>query len=584
MAGFIAQLITVPANYYSANIYTQGQSKVMEWRDRKLAVLNEVLSGIRQVKFSALEKQTQERISKVREEELAVLWKTFMADIVLVFCWIVGPIMLSAVSLAVYAIIYGSLSASIAFTTIGVLQSLQVVLGFMPELMTLGFDAWVSLKRIDDYLQGPEKPVNTVPGDSVTFEKCTVAWPSDDEKDENTFMLRELSIEFPNGELSVVSGRTGSGKSLLLSAILGEADVLSGTIKVPRAPSIEERFDAKANKDNWIIPSAMAFVGQQPWIENGSFRENVLFGLPYDADRYAKVVQACALAEDLKILTDGDSTEIGHNGVNISGGQKWRITLARALYSRAGILVLDDIFSAVDTHVGRHIFENALTGELAQGRTRILVTHHVSLALPRTKYTVLLGDGGVEQCGFIADLERTGKLQEILEEKDEEADSGGGSAMESGDEDAEGPTTDGAKLRRVSTSRRSKRESFPALEQVRSRASQRSRKHSISKGRIDASADVVARPAAQPKKFVEDETKMAGRVSFTVYLKYIRASGGLWIWLLIGFVFTIYEGLELGKVRWKTNFDAKAQLTGSHSRIGSRYGHKATRPTRLQSS
>src|SRR6185436_16738598 len=108
-----------------------------------------------------------------------------------------------------------------------------------------------------------------------------------------------------------------------------------------------------------------------PWIENASLKDNILFGLPLLPERYEAVLDACALKQDLEILEDGDQTEIGANGINLSGGQRWRVTLARALYSRAGILVMDDIFSAVDAHVGRWIFEKALTGELSDGRTRV---------------------------------------------------------------------------------------------------------------------------------------------------------------------------------------------------------------------
>ena len=144
--------------------------------------------------------------------------------------------------------------------------------------------------------------------------------------------------------MSVISGKTGSGKSLFLASILGEADLLAGHVKVPRAPSSEERFDYRANKSDWVIDSAIAFVAQIPWIENATIKDNILFGLPYDSGRYKKVLNCCALEKDLGLLPDGELTDIGANGINLSGGQRWRISFARALYSRAGIIVLDDIF------------------------------------------------------------------------------------------------------------------------------------------------------------------------------------------------------------------------------------------------
>jgi ABC-type multidrug transport system fused ATPase/permease subunit len=159
----------------------------------------------------------------------------------------------------------------------------------------------------------------------VSFDKTTVSFPSDSEKDdEDRFILRDISLEFPNGELSVISGPTGSGKSLLLAAILGEAEVLSGNIRVPRPPPIHERFDSKATAANWILPTAIAFVSQTPWIENATIKDNILFGLPFDPKRYKKVTSACALTKDLAMFEDGDMTEVGAQGISLSGGQKWR--------------------------------------------------------------------------------------------------------------------------------------------------------------------------------------------------------------------------------------------------------------------
>lgn len=253
--------------------------------------------------------------------------------------------MLSAVSLTVYAVLHGSLSASVAFTTLTVMGAIEATLAILPELIADGLEAWVSVKRIDEYLQAPERNDYLTVGHSITFNDASVAWPSDSqEQDPDRFILRDVSIAFPPGELSVISGQTGSGKSLLLAAILGEADKLSGDIAVPKAPAAQERYDYKANKSDWIIESAVAFVAQIPWIENASIKNNILFGLPFDAGRYKKVLGCCALEKDLEMLPDGDQTDIGANGINLSGGQRWRVTFARALYSRAGILILDDIF------------------------------------------------------------------------------------------------------------------------------------------------------------------------------------------------------------------------------------------------
>jgi ABC-type transport system involved in cytochrome bd biosynthesis fused ATPase/permease subunit len=127
--------------------------------------------------------------------------------------------------------------------------------------------------------------------------------------------LRNVNLEFPKKKLSVISGKTGSGKSLLLASILGEADLLSGTIEVPKSSPICGQCDCEATPDNWIIQSSITFVAQVPWIENAMIKENIVFDLPFNSVRYQKVINACALQPYLRMLVDGELTEIGANGM-----------------------------------------------------------------------------------------------------------------------------------------------------------------------------------------------------------------------------------------------------------------------------
>lgn len=552
LAGVAVQVLFLPVNVYFSKKYSDAQEKIMAVRDRKLAVLNEALNGIRQIKFSALEQQWQKKIQEIRGKELDTQWQVFIADTFIIFCWLIGPVMLSAVSIGVYAIIHKTLTAAVAFTTIAILGQIEGTLAFIPELTTDLLDALVSIRRIGEYLDAPEIVQNTVPGDSISFRDASVSWPSDEEKDSQAFVLRDLNIEFPNGELSVISGRTGSGKSLLLAAVLGETEVLSGRVTVPQPPPLKERHDHKANKSNWLIPSALAFVSQQPWIENATLRDNVLFGLPYDYDRYRRTIAACALDKDLEILEDGDQTEIGANGINLSGGQRWRVTLARAIYSRAGILVMDDIFSAVDAHVGKHIFEQALTGELCQGRTRVLVTHHVSLCLPKTNYQVHLGEGRALHAGPMEDLQQTGDLHEILEEAEEDAVAEYEEPSDLPDLQQTSSRASGRRGSRLGRQSRSaamdgaehlENGSLGVQKRVR-RLSELSRRSSKT---IDNSRPIV-QGKTQPKKFVEEEKRNTGRVEWSVYRAYMTATGGFWYWIVVVVAFGGYQGLLLGRV------------------------------------
>ncbi|KAJ8129451.1 hypothetical protein O1611_g4180 [Lasiodiplodia mahajangana] len=517
VAGFSTMLVVTPINIYFSKKYSDAQDRLMHVRDEKMGVVSEALQGIRQIKFSALEPQWEKKIGSVRERELTCVWDAFRYDVMLFACWITSPILLAAVSLAVYAALHGSLIPSVAFVSLSVFKALELTLSIIPELTTDLLDAWVSIKRIDAYLRGDEISEITQEADEILFEDASIAWPSDanvatSEEDPDRFILRHVDVKFPKGELSVISGKTGSGKSLMLAAILGEVDLLSGTISKPRAPPLHERHDDKANKDNWIIPGAVAYVAQIPWIENATVRDNILFGLPYDHSRYKKTTEVCALTKDIEMFSDGDETEIGANGINLSGGQKWRITLARAIYSRAGILVLDDIFSAVDAHVGRHIFEKCLNGELGIGRTRILVTHHVALCESKTKYLVELGEGRVLNAGLLSELEQTGTLEEIRshEQREEEI------------------LRDEEEMTAVNSEEISQ----------------------IDMGAVEEPLAKVPSKTHQPRKFVEEEKKEEGAIKIHVYSAYLKYSGSWPFWTGAVVLFLVVQGLTIGRSWW----------------------------------
>ncbi|KAH8682320.1 P-loop containing nucleoside triphosphate hydrolase protein [Xylariales sp. PMI_506] len=513
VAGFSTMIAITPVNIYFSKRYSDAQDKLMKVRDEKMEVVAEALQGIRQIKFSALEPQWEEKIGEVRERELGCVWNAFFNDTMLLGCWVTSPIMLAAVSLAVYALVNGSLIPSVAFVSLGVFRALEVTLSVIPELTTDLLDAWISVKRIDGYLQGAEIEKITKEADEVTFDNATIAWPADaNEEDPDRFILRNVNITFPKGELSVISGKTGSGKSLILSAILGEVDILGGTISAPRAPPLNERHDSNANTANWIIPGAIAYVAQIPWIENATVKDNILFGLPYDEYRYKKTVEVCALVKDIEMFSDGEKTEIGANGINLSGGQKWRITLARAIYSRAGILVLDDIFSAVDAHVGRHIFEHCLNGELGLGRTRILVTHHVSLCAPKTKFLVELGDGSVLTAGLLSELEEDGTLERIKSSQPEDSE------LVPNDEDATAVNSEDI--------------------------SEAEGEH------VGEPLVKVASKAQQTRKFVEEEAREKGAIKTHVYATYMRDSGSWFFWTTVVLFFLTVQALTISRSWW----------------------------------
>ena len=191
-----------------------------------------------------------------------------------------------------------------------------------------------------------------------------------------------------------MAGETGAGKSLLLTALAGEADIVSGTYRRPQ--KMEVTNENLGLDDNWTSPNHVAIVTQTPWIENGTVRDNILLGLPMQEDRYNEALYSCALDKEVSAMEKGDLTIVGPKGAAMSGGQRCRVALARALYSRAGVLLLDDVLSAVDAEVRGWLVDKALAGNLAKGRTRILATHYASQCEKKAARLVQLEGGTVK--------------------------------------------------------------------------------------------------------------------------------------------------------------------------------------------
>jgi ATP-binding cassette, subfamily C (CFTR/MRP), member 1 len=236
--------------------------------------------------------------------------------------------------------------------------------------------AYVSVKRLNKFMNESE-----LDPDNVTQKPSTYAqeikdgnftWGGEEK------ILKNINIAIAKGNLSAIVGPVGSGKSSLISAFLGEMEKLTGEVNVD---------------------GRIAYVPQQAWIQNSTLRENILFGKPYIKKLYDQVLHACALVPDLAILPGGDQTEIGEKGINLSGGQKQRVSLARAVYSGADIFIFDDPLSAVDSHVGKHIFDHVMSQDgMLVGKTRFLVTHALSY-LPKVDEIYVMMNGEITESG-----------------------------------------------------------------------------------------------------------------------------------------------------------------------------------------
>lgn len=377
--------------------------------------------------------------------------------------------------------------------------------------------------RIGQYLTESETVKYTENAERVAFANASIAWPTKLAKPLLGFSLQAINLSFPPKKLSIVSGNTGSGKSLLLAAIIGEAEKLSGIISVPKP--IQRRNIDNANPKNWIIPEAIAFVAQVPWIENATIKDNILFGLPYKERRYALTLSRCALIKDLEMLPDGDLTEVGAGGINLSGGQKWRVSFARAIYSRAGILILDDIFSAVDANVGSYLFENGLCGELGEDWTRILATHHTDFCMSKASYHVVLGHSGVLQQEHLTNSEIRKRFSHIPTKR------------------AESNCTEPHQLGRVFNDQYCE---IWDPSQDMSRLEEGFRYPKAGENRTGR--EEQGPEARQPKKFVEDEKRDTGSVKFSTYKNYLSAAGGLRIMIVVVVAHFGYMASILGRV------------------------------------
>ncbi|KAI2638056.1 ABC transporter [Xylaria nigripes] len=261
------------------------------------------------------------------------------------------------------------LTVEIAFPALQLFTMLETSLKEIPNLVTVLLNAYVSLGRIESFMAEPNKEENDFDGSTsdVEFRDATFAWPTN-----HRTVLKNLNLRFAPG-LSIVCGKVGAGKTALFQAILGELDKVNG---------------------GCVLPNQMVgYCAQSPWLQNMSIRDNILFNFPYDPVRYKKVIDACALTPDLTSFSHGDLSNIGENGIGLSGGQKARVALARTVYSNSRVLLLDDPLAALDHGTAEYIVRKLLRGPLMEGRTIILVTHRVDLCAHLADQLVEIEEG-----------------------------------------------------------------------------------------------------------------------------------------------------------------------------------------------
>ncbi|UPX12550.1 Transporter of the ATP-binding cassette (ABC) [Ascochyta rabiei] len=421
IAGIGMMIILLPINMYVASQFSKIQKLILAATDARIHTTNEVLTNIRIIKYFAWEQRFIGLVNEKRHVELKHLRRRYILWAVAATIWSGSPVFITFLSFFVYTNVeHKALIPSVAFTALSLFQILRIPLDQLADMVAHVQESRVSVDRIEEYLNEPEtekylqlttneKDEN---GQSVLgFNKGTFSWGGKDMKDQasaDAFKLMDINVKFKVGQLNVVVGPTGSGKTSLLMALLGEMTKLKGDVYLPGGGS---REDLRPDPETGLLES-VAYCAQQAWLVNGTVKENIVFAGDWDAQRYEDVIVACSLKRDLEILDGGDETIVGEKGVTLSGGQKQRISLARAMYSKARHVLLDDVLSAVDSHTAKWIFDYALNGELMLNRTCILVTHNVSLCLPYAEFAVVLENGRVVTQGTSDEVIDSGKLTE----------------------------------------------------------------------------------------------------------------------------------------------------------------------------
>ncbi|GAB9475808.1 Abc transporter c family member 5, partial [Globisporangium polare] len=447
---------------------------IMSRKDDRMKVIKEVFGAIQIVKLNAWESKFADKIQKLRAFELSAVARVMYWGALSIFVLWASPLFVSTVSFAVYSLGMGQiLTAAKVFTAIALFNALRDPLRDLPNVIQQCIQAKVSLGRISEFLGMHEyEPANVERVSSAQPEDVVIAveggcfgWSKE------TPLLNNVNLKVKKGDLVVVHGSVGSGKSSLCSAILGEMEKITGSV---------------------FVRGKVAYYSQQTWIQNMTIRDNILFGMPMDEQKFRKVLDACGLVPDLAQFPGGDATEIGQKGVNLSGGQKARLCLARACYSDAELLILDSPLAAVDAVVQSEIFGKCICG-LLESKTIVLVTHSPDIiASKAANYKILVEDG-----------ELKGERKET-----------------------------------------SKPRSFYAPT-LSPRQVKEAHEHETEESKA---------ALADAGRLVDDEEREEGRVSKDVFMEYFNSLGGVKVCFFLLTVQTLWQGFQIGSDLWLSHW------------------------------
>ncbi|KAF9042985.1 multidrug resistance-associated ABC transporter [Panaeolus papilionaceus] len=529
LVGLGVLLLGFPIQFVLVKVMFTQRKKGVQYTDKRVRLATEVIQGIRLIKYYAWESFYAQEIGGFRTREIQTLKVMAIARSILFALITFIPTLASVLAFITYALTGHDLNIAIIFSSLQLFNGIRFPLAFLPFVLSSLSDALVALGRIGTFLTAEDipdaYPIDTTspvalqvdadfvwetvgapgseapgkggkpgsgPGgkggaqskaggkqggkkskkDSVLpSNKDDIKEKEGEEKDkeqEKPFELKDLKFVVPRGSFVGIVGRVGSGKSSVLQALVGEMRKTRGHVS---------------------FGGSVSYAPQVPWIRNATLRDNVLFGQPDDEERFREIINTCSLEHDLEVLPNGENTEIGEKGINLSGGQKARVSLARAAYSNSEIVLMDDPLSAVDAYVGKAILEDCiLSGPLAK-KTRILVTHALHV-LDKTDYIYVMDNGIIIEQGTYEDLMANSVVFARLI-----ADYG---SLEEGSEDGEaGPD-----------SRRKKKQD----------------------GEVED-----AGPKKADAQLMQTEERNTGAVEWSVYGRYLKFGGGLfWAPVILG--------------------------------------------------
>ncbi|KAH9210336.1 ABC multidrug transporter-like protein [Leptodontidium sp. 2 PMI_412] len=468
LAGFSLLVIGLPVLTKVVKILFARRKKINKVTDQRVSLTQEILQSVRFVKFFGWESAFLKRLQDIRDQEIRMIQVLLSIRSAINAVSMSLPVFASMLAFITYSLTSHDLAPARIFSSLALFNSLRLPLNLLPLVIGQVTDAWSSVIRIQEYLLSEEQddqakfdadsekavelknadftwertatqdpdhvvPVGKSKADMKAYKKAKklsdkaekdaaklastkpglsgVTTPDDTSTlagDSEPFKLQNMNFSIGRNELVAVIGGVGSGKSSLLAALAGDMRMTN------------------KEKGEMMIGASRAFCPQYAWIQNASVKENILFGKDMDKEWYQSVIKACALEPDLEMLPQGDATEIGERGITVSGGQKQRLNVARAIYFDADLVLMDDPLSAVDAHVGRHIFDNAILG-LLKDKARILATHQLWV-LNRCDRIIWMEDGRIQAVDTFDNLMRDHAGFQLLmettavEEKHEEED------------------------------------------------------------------------------------------------------------------------------------------------------------------